>query len=321
MHCISGLTKSPLFVAIALIHFRKFSVEEAVNLVRFHRNGSINEVQSNWLHENFQKPKIKAIAKVHNLLRGIDVDTDSSNSTDDSFSQKSNDQFKESDFIPSTKYSEIKAKFEDITLDNIELDKLSFYSEGYSEFKKKRNNAFSLLDEKKKDEKIFAGWMLSYVLQKYKEQHRTGSQLDLAIQEARDAGRKFLSFALNDTHYIRNNQAYFNDQGYSELNNAFLFTAPLDALNYLRMKPNLEIKELINWGVLVINDLSADKVHLKFLEEYNRVLLLQRTSSTPSDPFDEDNMNEVLGDLAIYKTCVPDSLKKSVEKMLSYLGY
>ena len=199
-------------------------------------------------------------------------------------------------------------------------DEFSLYTEHYSLFREKRNYAFSLLNEKKKNEEIFAEWMLSYVLREYKEHHRTGSPLDLAFQSARVAGRSFLSYALDDSQFIRNNQSYFTDSGYCELNNAFLFTAPLDALNFLSMKSNLGIKDISTWAhVLVISDLSVDKVHLRFLEEYHRIQTIQRNSSTPNDPFDEENMAEVLSDIARYVPRSPESLKTCAKKILSYL--
>jgi len=51
VHCVAGLGRAPVLVAIALIEFARMEPEDAASLIRKHRRGAINGIQLAWLQK------------------------------------------------------------------------------------------------------------------------------------------------------------------------------------------------------------------------------------------------------------------------------
>ena len=49
VHCVAGLGRAPVLVAIALIEFAKMDPVTAADFIRKHRRGAINNTQLDWL--------------------------------------------------------------------------------------------------------------------------------------------------------------------------------------------------------------------------------------------------------------------------------
>ena len=49
VHCVAGLGRAPILVAVALVEYGDFAPMDAVGYIRERRRGAINQVQLNWL--------------------------------------------------------------------------------------------------------------------------------------------------------------------------------------------------------------------------------------------------------------------------------
>ena len=62
VHCVAGLGRAPVMVAIALIEFAGYDPVEAVALIRQHRRGAINEKQLLYLERYKRQYKKSGVA-------------------------------------------------------------------------------------------------------------------------------------------------------------------------------------------------------------------------------------------------------------------
>jgi len=62
VHCVAGLGRAPVLVAIALIEFADMDPVDAVSIIRRHRRGAINGTQLNYL-EKYRKSYKKGIGE------------------------------------------------------------------------------------------------------------------------------------------------------------------------------------------------------------------------------------------------------------------
>ena len=61
VHCVAGLGRAPILVAIALVEYAGMAPLDAIGYVRERRKGAINQVQLNWLMR--YKPRTSAGAQ------------------------------------------------------------------------------------------------------------------------------------------------------------------------------------------------------------------------------------------------------------------
>lgn len=60
VHCVAGLGRAPVLVAIALIEFAKMEPVDAATFIRKHRRGAINNIQLDWLERYKRRYKSSA---------------------------------------------------------------------------------------------------------------------------------------------------------------------------------------------------------------------------------------------------------------------
>jgi len=57
IHCVAGLGRAPILVALALVEYAKMDPLDAIGYIRERRKGAINNVQLNWLMKYQPKNK------------------------------------------------------------------------------------------------------------------------------------------------------------------------------------------------------------------------------------------------------------------------
>ncbi len=144
----------------------------------------------------------------------------------------------------------------------------------------------------------------------------TGDHQDEVFTALRKAGRNLLQFVFDDFHLIifrvlaRN---YLLEHGYAELTNAYVYSAPLDALNWRAMKaPRYDDVQFQSWlEVVAVNIEAEDSAPIKFLEEYKRV----QDEKLSKDPY-PTTMQHIRADI-LSALNSPESIKASVSKAKS----
>ena len=197
-------------------------------------------------------------------------------------------------------------------------DLLKTFQEQYKQFRDKRDLAFDLGPATIYDQTPFT-FMLR-LTRWYEIQKCTDSYVNQVFEEARNAGRFCMSMVLNDPTFILDCQQYLLDHGYAELMHAYLFTAPLDALNRKVMhKPRYDDIHFDDWSdVIGLNEAATD-IHQKFLKEYARIwnmLADNELSYLDNNPFPLDYGTEI--ERGIYDSDPPQSIRKNVKDARSY---
>ncbi len=176
----------------------------------------------------------------------------------------------------------------------------------YALFKEKRNAVFQIESAPKKQlNQTNVAFMLS-LAQWYEPRKRIDARVDEIVEAARSAGRNCINFAFLDSapssssasssSFLKQCEAYLLNQGYAELTNVYLFTAPLDALNWKFMKaPQYNDVHLTNWRAVVALNEAAKDVHCLFLRNYASVQERFQQQQLLEDPFPSLDMKEVIG--------------------------
>ena len=89
------------------------------------------------------------------------------------------------------------------------------------------------------------------------------------------------------------------EQGYAELCNVYMFTAPLDAANFKRIKGAKYADVAFNqdcWArVVAMNMVAEDTMHLDYLKAYKLVQERRERKAIERDPFPTEDMSVVAG--------------------------
>jgi len=138
----------------------------------------------------------------------------------------------------------------------------------------------------------------------YEPHKRSNDEIDQVVDSARRSGRVCLYYALSDDALTNHHfYAFLLKQGFAELTNVYLFTAPLDALNWKVMQaPKFQDVTWSKWtAVARLNDAAKD-IHCRFLDEYVHV----KKSNPIEDPFPTADMNEVSEEICLFNRVSPE---------------
>ncbi len=177
------------------------------------------------------------------------------------------------------------------------LEQVQTFQKLYAEFRTARNVAFGLAAAKdftRRADETNAEFLAR--LSTFAENHkRSNDAVDKAFEAARGAGRTLLSIVFLDIDSFRRGcQPYLIKQGYAELANVYLFTAPLDALNAIFMRSEFGGFGTTSWQTIAaLNHEMEDTIYGSFLDEYMHVRDLVVAGKLASDPFPTDDMDRV----------------------------
>jgi hypothetical protein len=165
------------------------------------------------------------------------------------------------------------------------------FQELYAAFREKRNAFFALAP--KKNEGEGNPQFMVRLQQWYAPHKRDGSEIDRAADAARYAGKTCMVYAFTDWEQFRGQcAAYLLQQGYAELTNVYLFTAPMDALNWKTMK-DLDVS-IDHWSeVAALNDNAGDGLYPKFLSTYMEIQRRLLVGEITEDPYPTEDMRIV----------------------------
>jgi hypothetical protein len=185
------------------------------------------------------------------------------------------------------------------------IDLLTQFNKLYNEFGGLQTKALALAPKQGYEES-----QIDYFLRvaRWVEGHkRTGDVVDIAFEEARRKGRELFKLALSDnTRFLRDHDTFLRNNGYSELCNVYLFTAPLDAVNWKIMKkPSLNDVMFDHWSQVAATNVVAEDIHQKFLEAHSKIQV--RVREGLADPFPSDTMAALRSQLLAPK--LPQSLE------------
>ena len=179
----------------------------------------------------------------------------------------------------------------------VEFNKLS------TEFGVLQAHALSLAPKQGRDESQIDFFLR--VARCAEEHKRTGDAVDVAFENARRKGRELFKLVFTGTKFLSTYDAFLRQVGYAELTNVYLFTAPLDAVNWKFMeKPKLNDVIFDHWSQVAATNEVAEDVHQKFLAAH--VKMQGRVRDGLVDPFPEILMANLRSQLLAPK--LPPSL-------------
>ena len=126
-----------------------------------------------------------------------------------------------------------------------------------------------------------------------------------------------MSIILDDPIFLHECQSYLVKQGYLELLNVYLFTAPFDALNWKVMyAPKFKDVDFDNWSDVIGLNETAKNIHSKFLIEYAHIRKMTMNNELDRDPFLFSSAATI--DSSIFYSDPPRSIRKKVMGVRSY---
>ena len=196
----------------------------------------------------------------------------------------------------------------------IRLDLIGAFKKQYKQFLDKQNLAFKLAPMQGFSESTVE-FMLR-LTRWYEPQKRNGSDINQVFEEARSAGRSCMSIVFHDPNFIRGCWQYLLDQGYFELMNVYLFTAPLDALSQKIMyAPRYNDVSFCDWRDVIGLNETPNNIHSKFIKEYIRIWNMWAYNEITHNPFSTDDNADIHNAIICFQT--PRS-KWKISELCSY---
>jgi hypothetical protein len=181
-----------------------------------------------------------------------------------------------------------------------EVISIERYTELYQAFRNARDVAFKLaaLAAVKKESMETNSRFALRLAQWYEPHRRALNDVDKAFEGARDAGVKFLTLIfLHWKEFEEANRPYLAQQGLSEIANVWLFTIPLEVINWKKMQePLFQDVTLDNWRNVLLLSTSASPTRYPFYSDVYRGM-------QDKDPFPTRDMNDI--DADVQSTVLP----------------